>query len=146
MARPRRTKPGVEVATAEKMAEALRLRGDEHMTYAQIGARLGLSDERARQLVAKALEDMVAEPAKSARNFELRRMRAAAKHLEAVLVMAEPKELGSLVGSLVRVSERIARLQGLDAPTKLDVREKPLGAYSVEELQQMLSEAKAHGA
>lgn len=142
MARNRMKAPGVEVATAEKIALALKMRGDERATYAHIASVLGVSESYARKLVEMGLEQTIAEPAKSARMFELRRMRRAAERIERLSETFDPKELAQLTGALTRVSERIARLQGLDAPTKLDVRERPVSDWSLEELQEALREAK----
>jgi hypothetical protein len=99
----------------ERLAVTLRIDG---LTYAEIGARLGVSDRMASRVVNRAMNRVLREPVGQLVDLELARldglwaamwpkaMRGSARHAEVC----------------VRISERRSRLLGLDQPSKLEMR------------------------
>jgi Sigma-70, region 4 len=99
---------------AEHRLQALRLR-KEGYTYEAIGAALGISKQRAHQLVTEELRKLreeTPEAAEAVRQLELER-------LDAMLRILAPKvkraELGA-IQLVLKIMERRAKLLGLDAP------------------------------
>jgi len=128
------------VETAERDAAACRLRTDGR-TYQQIADDLGFTDpSAARKSVERALAAVVAEPAGRLRTIELARLDAATAKAFDVLnrdhivvnngrVIMDPATGRPLrddgptlaaIDRIVRLSERRARLCGLDAAVKVE--------------------------
>jgi Sigma-70, region 4 len=104
---------------AEHRLQALRLR-KEGYTYEAIGTRLGISRQRAHQLVTEELAKLRAETPEAAeevRQLELER-------LDAMLRILAPKvkraDLGA-IQTVLKIMERRAKLLGLDAPQEFTV-------------------------
>lgn len=134
---------------AQRDAQAARLRA-QGLTYPAIAAELGYRDKQAaRYAVERALVDTVSEPAAEVRQLELARLDEAlrvafqvmyTKHLVVsnglvVRVRAINPDTGkrqsvpliddgpklAAIDRIVKISERRAKLLGLDAPTKIEV-------------------------
>lgn len=128
------------LSSAERDAEACRLRV-RAMSYAQIAKQLGYADEgHAYQGVSRALRATVEEPAAEVRKTELERLNnlyeAALAILERMhvtvsqgrvvylgdLPLADDAPALAAIDRLLKIQERRARLLGLDAPVKHEVR------------------------
>ena len=126
--------------TAERDGEIARLRSTG-MSFADIGAQFGISRQAAHQGFKRALADTVREAADDVRVTELERLDRLYQEALAVLEAEHPMvrngriirgddgaplldfapRLGAIDRAL-KVQERRAKLLGLDAPTKNDVR------------------------
>lgn len=134
------------MAAALKEAQACNMRADG-MTFLEIAQRMGVSESTAERLVERGMDRIVCPDAKRARQRELRHLERVRRALwgnvgdDCTAVLADDP---STAMALVKVSESIRKLLGLDAPAKLDatVRDKPASDYSIEELREMLREAK----
>ena len=129
---------------AQRRANALELRS-HGLTYDQIAAQLGISKSSAWETVQQGLADTIAEPAAAARKLELDRLdvlyQAAMRVLEAQHLTVSHGRVVEHDGTpidddgpvlqaidrLVRISERRARLLGLDAPNRVSVDAEKLG-------------------
>lgn len=141
MARVRTAKGRFErsIDDAERDARACRLRA-AGVTYQQIADQLGYSDRAAAgRAVERVLIETVSEPAETLRSLELARldelMRRAWRVLsiEHVTVSAgrvvtvdgmpvpDHGPVLAAIDRILRISERRARLLGLDAPTQMQV-------------------------
>jgi hypothetical protein len=101
-------------------ARAIELRATG-MTYAQIGAAMGISRQAAAKHVAKALDELDASTMESARR--LRRLES--MRLDAVLRASWPKrDQVEHARIILEVSKRRAQLEGLDAPERREVTGK----------------------
>lgn len=104
------------VSRRQKMLTALDLRAAGG-TYDQIAKAIGVSRTQAWKLVSAAIDELnekCHESAERVRNLELFR-------LDKIRVMLWPKRSDPRVAdSLLRISERTARLCGLDKPTKIE--------------------------
>ena len=112
------TNSPVRVKKIKRQAQALRLRIDGK-TYKEIGESLGVHKTTALRLVSSALAEMGVEIAKD--REQLRHLLGA--RLESLIGTFMPKaELGDARAAAVVVSvlSRLARLYGLDEPTRLD--------------------------
>ena len=132
------------LATREKDIRALDLRR-RGLSYPQIAAEMGCSLSGAHQSVQRALADSAREASEEVRQIEAQRLDDYMRALNRVLLakhyvvsaatgkVAVHPETGQplldddpvirTVLALVRVSERRARLLGLDAPVKHEVRQ-----------------------
>lgn len=138
--------------TAERDAEACRLR-TRALSYAEIAAQLGYANEgHAHLAVKRALLATVSEPAEEVRKTELKRLdnlyRLALKIAERAHVTVSQGRvvyLGDLpveddgpalaaVDRLLKIQERRARLLGLDAPVKHEVRNVDAVDAEIEQL------------
>ncbi|SRR6266511_1782544 len=126
------------VTAAQRAAEAVRMRKDGRQ-YDEIGRRFGVSTQRAHQIVTKALDATVQEPADELRSLELarldqmwvealkvlRRRHVVVSHGEIVRDDGRPLEDDApvlhAIDRLLKIQERRARLLGLDAPTQAKV-------------------------
>lgn len=129
-------------ATAEKDLRVLELRR-RGLSYPQIAAEMGCSLSSAYDSVQRALADTAREATQEVRLIEAQRLDDLTRTLNRVLVtrhyvvtqsgkLAVHPETGQpliddgpvmqAVGGLVRISERRAKLLGLDAPVKHEVR------------------------
>jgi len=114
----RRRNPRTEIA-AERRVQSLELR-KRGLSYRAIGRELGISEAQAHRDVHKVLDEFAAlerESGEKIRRIELMRLDAMVKGLWDGIERGDP----SSVTSALRVSERRARLLGLDAPTKSEV-------------------------
>ena len=101
------------IETALRHAEALRHRLKGH-SFDAIGKMMGVSGPRAHAIVTEALKRVVQEPAE-----EIRRMEA--MRLDEILTGSYDSAVSGdsiAVGSVLKISERRAKLLGLDAATK----------------------------
>jgi hypothetical protein len=113
----------------------LRLAGK---SYAEIGRELGVTDVCAYQAAMRVLDRFnseLKEKAPQARRVELERCRKLLSYAWKDAQAGEPK---SILAAL-KISERIARLLGLDAPTKIAGMGED-GAITVEVFRKMLDE------
>ena len=132
------------LATREKDIRALDLRR-RGLSYPQIAAEMGCSLSGAHQSVQRALADSAREASEEVRQIEAQRLDDYMRALNRVLLakhyvvsaatgkVAVHPETGQplldddpvirTVLALIRVSERRARLLGLDAPVKHEVRQ-----------------------
>ena len=105
------------VTAAEKRAMAMKLR-ESGLTFDRIGEAIGCSTSRAHQYVAEQLEKLAKqsdEATESLRQMELERLD---RMLTACWWMAEAGDLKA-IDRVLKLSERRAKLMGLDAPTKV---------------------------
>jgi hypothetical protein len=127
--------------TAQRDAEAARLRSDG-LSYQQIADKLGYSHrENARRAVSRALLAIVAEPAEDLRALELarldqmwidvlevlRREHVTVSHGRVIYSeetgqpIIDDGPVLSAIDRLLRIQDRRAKLLGLDAPSKHEV-------------------------
>lgn len=112
----------------EAQAVKLRINGAE---YAEIGALLGISKQAAWKLVSnylKATRAQTGEDANVLRDLELQR-------LDALYMAMHPQAVKGNQGAVdrcLRIMERRAKLEGLDAPTKNEVTGARGGPVEVE--------------
>jgi len=103
-----------KLTTANRQAEALRLRAEGH-DYQTIADRLGYRSRSGPwRAVRKALADVKAEGVEHLRTLEGQR-------LDRLLAAVWPKAMSGNVGAVraaLRICDRRARLQGLDAPSR----------------------------
>jgi hypothetical protein len=107
----------VQGAVRRKEAIDLRMQG---CTYLQIGSELGVTKERARQLVKESLDSL--NEATAEQTVTLRAEEDA--RLLALMTRVWPQvEEGNLkaIATAVKIIERRCKLWGLDAPTKVAV-------------------------
>jgi len=96
------------------MIQALELRAAGY-SFRQIGEALSVSKPRAFRIVRKALDELVLhcqDTAERVRQLELYR-------LDRMRLALDPKTDPRVADTLIRISERVAKLHGLDAPSKL---------------------------
>lgn len=98
-----------QVSRAERHAKALDMRRSG-MTYAQIGAKLGIAMQSAHELVQVALKSMVREPGEDVIELERQRLDAA---LKAVWARVGKGNMGA-IDVMLKVMARRAKLDGLD--------------------------------
>lgn len=111
------TKRNIEAA--ERQAQALALRRDGY-TFAMIALEVGFSHPSgAYKAVETALDRTVREPAEALRELELCRLDSYLDALSPKIKQGEPRSMGVAL----KISERRARLLGLDAPAKYQVTE-----------------------
>ena len=126
--------------TAERDGEIARLRSTG-MSFADIGAQFGISRQAAHQGFKRALAETVREASEDVRVTELARLDRLYQEALAVLAarhlvvqngrvvrdadgepLVDPKPRLGAIDRALKVQERRAKLLGLDAPTKNDVR------------------------
>lgn len=108
---------------AARQAKALRLRRDG-MSYEQIASRLGYADRSsAHKAVKSAIAEITKEPAADVKALELRRLDDL--YFDALRARRKAIACGDIEAQLkadtvaLKVSERRSKLEGLDAPTKV---------------------------
>lgn len=120
MATPRkRAQPRVAARSAARRKTALALRV-EGLTLEAIGARLGVSKQRAHQILAGELAEVAAER-KDLAEHQLEAELAAIDFVIAGMAPKVAKGDAKAATAYLRAMERRARLLGLDAPTKTDL-------------------------
>jgi hypothetical protein len=126
--------------TAARDAEACRLR-TRAVSYSEIARQLGFSNSAAaHEAVQRGLREIVAEPAEQVRQFEIERLDglwdmalAIAERHHVTVSNGRVVYLGDMplsddgpalqaMDRLLKIQERRARLLGLDAPVKHEVR------------------------
>lgn len=109
--------PDRRVKASERARQALELR-KAGLPYAEIASRLGWrTPSGAHAAVMRALDRAMREPAEELRKIELARLDSL--H-QAIWPTALRGDLGAIDREL-RISERRAKLLGLDAPARQDV-------------------------
>lgn len=109
-----------EIAATEKQIKALELRR-QGKSYAEIARELGYSSgSGAHNAVKKALRKTLKEPADELRKLENARLDAMLVGLWPGIEKGDPKA----VTAAVKISDRRAKLNGLDAPAEVDVTSK----------------------
>lgn len=104
---------------AQHRLQALRLR-KEGYSYEAIGTRLGISKQRAHQLVTEELAKLreeTPEAAEAVRQLELERLDAMVRILA---YRVKKADLGA-IQTVLRIMERRAKLLGLDAPQQFEL-------------------------
>lgn len=112
-----RRPPGEDAKTRERAAKALDLR-IAGATYRQIGKSLAVSEKTAYHDVQDELarlDAIVKAKAERLRDLEARRLDLWTVALSAGIKSGDPRA----IGAAVRLSERRARLLGLDAPVTI---------------------------
>ena len=112
---PQENGPG-KVKKHQQMIMALELRASG-ASFRQIGEALGVSKVRAFRIVRAALDELVkhtTDTAERVRQLELHRLDRYRLSLDSR--RGDPRT----VDTLIRISERVAKLHGLDAPTKIE--------------------------
>jgi hypothetical protein len=107
---------GRKVKAHQQMIMALELRASG-ASFRQIGEALSVSKPRAFRIVRKALDELVVhctDTAERVRQLELHRLDRYR------LALDSRKSDPRAVDTLIRISERVAKLHGLDAPTKIE--------------------------
>lgn len=118
-------KRGVKEAAAERRVQAFDLR-KAGASYRAIGRALGISEAQAHRdvhLVLDGLAKRANESAIHVRNLELSRMDSMLNALWQAIRRGDPTS----ISTALRVSERRARLLGLDAPAKQELTGKDGG-------------------
>lgn len=146
-------------ATAVMRAQAVELHCHKSWSYTRIGEKLGVTRQRAHQLVQEALEELAAEQTKNVEALRAREIALIEKTLERtsevmaanVVEVTDDGEIQVHKGAgelalkaadrVVKLSERRAKLLGLDAPTVSNVN---LGATPLSELEKIQQAAKAN--
>ena len=95
-------------------ALSLRLAG---LSYETIGDRLGISEEGARDLVNRTLERAESKVVDQERALENARLDRAQAAIWTKVIEGDLKA----VDTYLRISQRRAKMNGLDAPTKIDL-------------------------
>jgi hypothetical protein len=133
------------VTGATHRLQALRLRKEVY-TYDAIGTRLGISRQRAHQLVTEELHKLreeASEVAEDVRQLELERLDAMVRILAPKVKRAD---LGA-IQTVLKIMERRAKLLGLDAPQEFTLLLKREVAALADELgldaAEVLAEAEA---
>jgi hypothetical protein len=107
---------GRKVKKHQQMIQALELRA-AGASYRQIGEALSVSKPRAFRIVRKALDELVehcTDTAERVRQLELHRLDRYRLSLDSR--RGDPRT----VDTLIRISERVAKLHGLDAPQRIE--------------------------
>lgn len=102
---------------AERRDSAVQLRR-EGLTLRQIAARLGISPATAHEDISRALADIPAESVEELRTVWGERLESATA---VVMPQVEAGDLDA-VDRLVRLTDRAAKLYGLDAPANIQVQ------------------------
>lgn len=127
-------------AAAEEHAEWLRLR-QQGLSYYAIAKRVDRSEATVRQAITKRMRDVVEEPAAELRSLELARLDTLWQQALAIMAAQHPlvsngrvirddsgqpmlDDMPKLaaIDRLLRIQDRRAKLMGLDAQVKVDLR------------------------
>ena len=105
-------------------------------TEYEIGKALGVSQQQASKYLASArveLTEAARVDAEQYREIVRRHIFKALAALEPSLMSSDKGEMFAATDRIVRQCERLARLEGLDAPAKADITSggKPLKGYTV---------------
>jgi len=120
-----------KVRSHQQMIQALELRA-AGASFRQIGEALSVSKPRAFRIVRKALNELVQhcqDTAERVRQLELYRM-------DRIRLCLDPKKGDPRVADTpIRISERVAKLHGLDAPQRIEASGPNGGPIQTEEEQ-----------
>ncbi len=119
---------GRKVKSHQQMIQALELRA-AGASFRQIGEALSVSKPRVFRIVRKALDELVhcQDTAERVRQLELYR-------LDRMRLALDPKKSDPRVAdTLIRISERVAKLHGLDAPQQIEASGPNGGPIETEE-------------
>jgi transcriptional regulator len=106
-----------QIAATEKQLQALKLR-KQGVSYADIAKQVGYkSGSGAHAAVSKALKKTLQEPADDLRKIENERLDAMLSALWTKIEAGNPQAV--IAG--IKISERRAKLNGLDEPSEVDV-------------------------
>lgn len=112
--------PEAREKTAERRARVVELRR-QNVTYAEIGAELGVSLQRAHEIYLEALESI---PAKQVELHRTEAAELAHAAIDDLLLIArdhkQPRTSVEAWGQIRGWAERLAKVQGTDAPLKVD--------------------------
>lgn len=112
--------PEAREATAARRARVVEARR-QHLTYAEIGAELGVSLQRAHEIYLEALE---AVPAKQVELHRTEAAQLAHAAIDDLLLIArehkQPRTAVEAWGQIRGWAERLSKIQGTDAPMKVD--------------------------
>jgi hypothetical protein len=118
-----------KVKSHQQMIMALELRASG-ASFRQIGEALSVSKPRAFRIVRKALDELIQhcqDTAERVRTLELYR-------LDRIRLSLDPKKGDPRVAdTLIRISERVAKLHGLDAPQRIEASGPNGGPIQTEE-------------
>lgn len=107
---------GSDAGVAERREQAFELRLGG-AAYRQIGEQLGISHQRAYQLVQEAIDDLNESTREKAE--QLRRIQS--ERLERLLIGLWPRRREPIVTDrILRILERQAKLWGIEAPTRIE--------------------------
>jgi hypothetical protein len=122
---------GRKVKSHQQMIQALELRA-AGASFRQIGEALSVSKPRAFRIVRKAPDEMVQhcqDTAERVRQLELYRM-------DRIRLALDPKKSDPRVAdTLIRISERVAKLHGLDAPQRIETTGKDGGPIETKQTE-----------
>jgi len=124
---------GRRLQAREREAQAVELRKNG-LSYAAIGAELGISDEGARKACKRALERMLSELQESAeelREIELGRL----DHMQTALWQKALDGDCQTIDRVLRIMQRRAKLAGLDAPERVEQTINEAG-YTDDQIQE----------
>jgi len=131
----RRSKPGADAVMLVRRPEALQLR-IAGATYREIGARLGVSPQTAYTDIQASLAELNAEKTKQAeqyRELELERLDRASLALWPKVIAGSERA----VMAWAKLSERRAKLLGLDAPAKTEITGADGGPVQLEAVRRL---------
>lgn len=133
-----------DVLQAERRARALNMRRDGR-TYEAIGVELGITPQSAYDMVKRALTTMVREPADETIKLERERLdmllTAAVDRLSANV--GDPELNEKTTATILNIMARRAKLDGLDAPTRVTVKEEAPSKLTDAQLVEAAKEAIA---
>jgi len=122
---------GRKVKSHQQMIQALELRA-AGASFMQIGKALSVSKPRALRIVRKALDELVEhcrETAERVRQLEIYRM-------DRIRLALDPRKSDPRVAdTLIRISERVAKLHGLDAPQRIEPTGKDGGPIETKQTE-----------
>jgi len=112
-----------QLNAAQRRAEVVRLRCDERLTFEEVGARLGVTKQRAFQIWAEALRTLPAPKLEQYRQEEIRFYDQMIKELLVVAhnPFTKTRDLGDIHNQLNKWCERKAKLLGLDSPVRREL-------------------------
>lgn len=122
---------GRKVKSHQQMIQALELRA-AGASFRQIGEALSVSKPRAFRIVRKALDELVLQcqdTAERVRQLELYRLDRYRLSLDSR--KSDPRT----VDTLIRISERVAKLHGLDAPQRIEASGPNSGPIQTQEAE-----------
>ncbi len=134
-----RTAAGEETAEYERLKHEIVDRRIRGQAFHDIAAAVGLNSKQAAyalyQRALREIQDDRAETIEAARSFELERL----DKIEAAAWIRVDADDPRALDTLLRISDRRARLLGLDAPTKVDLSYDAV-AREIERLKAELAE------
>lgn len=133
-----KSSPRIITAT-EKQRQALEMR-KAGKSFDIIAENLGYRDRSgAYRAIARALRKTIQQPAEEVRTLEVERLDAM---LQAMWTQAKSGNQGA-IDRVLRIMERRAKLLGLDAPTKSEIRISELDAAIEQGLAQLAGAGEA---